>query len=255
MKNNNLSQSSNPSFNTITGLSNTTFSPINLVENRMATEAQIQELYQDIVAAEQRRDYCCRDIIVWEAHVQVVRMNTLNIKSPTNLLQGGGAVISDFDENVNIGTMRRGLDYTVTFPLKWNSTLYVARNVAAIDVTNCEGYGINTIIDDINRKIINYRLVEDNTLAVGNCQATNNNYARFWYSKGETISTSVNNNQQGHLINSQNNWGSFVHDIKDDGTVTITDHRRNINYNIIRYYTQWILRRTVDNQTIPDPTF
>lgn len=248
MKRSKLNFSSNPSFNTVTGLSNTTFSPTTTVENRMATEAQIQELYRDIVAAEQRRDYCCRDIIAWETHVQVVRMNTLNIGS-SSILLGGGTVISDFSENISIGTMRRGLSYTVIFPLKWDNNLYVKRNTAASSNNNCFQYGSANFYG-LN---VNYRLVEENSIDVANCQATSTNYARFWYGVGVGISDQVNNNVQGHIINPDNNWGSFVHDIKDDGTVTITDHRRNTNFNIIRFYTQWILRRTADNQMIPDP--
>ena len=136
MKRYKLSLSSNPSFNTVTGLTNTTFDPVNYVENRMATEQQISDLYNRIVGEEKRRDECCRDIIVWEAHVQIVRMNTSNIDS-SNILVGGGAVISNFDENVSVGTMRRGLSYTVTFPVKWDDNLYVKRNVTATGVSNC----------------------------------------------------------------------------------------------------------------------
>ena len=90
---------------------------------------------------------------------------------------------------------------------------------------------------------------------MANCSATNSNYARFWYGAGirSLSSAQLNNNDEGHHINFENKWGSFVYDIKDDGTVTITDHRRNSNFNIIRFYTQWILRRTANNQIIPDP--
>lgn len=238
----------NPSFNSVTELTNTTFDPTNYVENRMATEQQISELYNRIVENEIRRDSCCRDIIVWEAHTQIVRMNTLNIDS-SNRLQGGGAVISTFDENVNIGTMRRGLTYTVTFPVKWDSTLFVPRNTGALSDNDCSSVGVGAG----NFSFVNYRLVEENSIAVGNCQSTSANYARFWYGAGMKIANNLNNNVQGHIVNPNNNWGSFVYDVKDDGTVTITDHRRNTNFNIIRFYTQWILRRTADNQMIPDP--
>lgn len=213
----------------------------------MATEEQISELYNRIVEQEKRRDQCCRDIIIWEAHTQIVRLNTLNISNES--LIGGGSVISTFDDNVATGIMRRGLAYTVTFPIKWDNSLYVPRNIASYSYANCSyttsGY----------KTIVNYRIVEENSIEVSNCSATNNNYARFWHSVGANLQSQLNNNVTGHLINPNNNWGQFVHDIKDDGTVTITDHRRNTNFNIIRFYTQWILRRTADNQMIPDPTF
>ena len=253
MKKFNSDLSINPSFNSITELTNTTFNPTNYVENRMATEEQISQLYNRIVENEVRRDKCCRDIIIWEAHTQIVRMNTVNIAPTTNVLTGGGVVVSTFDENVSIGTMRRGLSYTVTFPVKWDSNLYVARNIAASSVNSCIREESNNTTRNYNRKIINYRIVENNSIGIAECQSSSSNYARFWYGLGANVSTSVNDNVMGHLINSENNWGSFVNDIKDDGTVTITDHRRNTNFNIIRFYTQWVLRRTADNQLIPDP--
>ena len=248
MKKFNLDFVLDPSFNSVTKLTNITFNPTNYVENRMATEQQISELYNRIVENEIRRDYCCRDIIVWEAHTQIVRMNTFNLDG-SNILRGGGAVISDFNENISIGTMRRGLSYTVTFPIKWDSNLFTARNVGVTTGTNCLSAGPST-----DFTLVSYRIIEENSIAVGDCQSTSLNYARFWYSINTQISDNLNNDVNGHRINPNNNWGSFVHDIKDDGTVTITDHRRNTNFNVIRFYTQWILRRTADNQTIPDPT-
>lgn len=247
--------STDPVFNSVTGLTNTTFDINNIRSGYMATEDQISQLYADIVRNEKRRDECCRDIIIWEAHVQIVRMNTLNIDATRNTLMGGGSVISTFDENVSVGTARRGLSYTVTFPIKWNSSLYVPRSVASNSLSGCGVDSDYSVVSNANRKIVIYRLVENNTLNVANCQATNNNYAKFWYGSTQNITSNVNSSPEGHNINPENNWGSFIHDIKDDGTVTITDHRRNTNFNVIRFYTQWIMRRTADSQLIPDPTF
>lgn len=231
----------NPSFNSITELTNTTFNPTNYVENRMATEQQISELYNRIVENEIRRDSCCRDIIVWEAHTQIVRMNT-NAIDNYGILSSGGVVISDFNENVNIGTMRRGLDYTVTFPIKWDSELYVRRNRESSPANNC---GLST--NQSNVTILSYRMIEDDSIEVCNAQSTTQNSARFW------LLYPSPGNKTGTPVNPNNNWGSFVYDVKDDGTVTITDHRRNTNFNVIRFYTQWILRRCADDSIIPDP--
>lgn len=249
MKRYKLSLNSNPSFSTVTGLTNTTFNISSYLENRMATEEQISQLYNRIVEEETRRDQCCRDIIIWEAHVQVVRMNTLDLTDYNNL-RGGGEVISSFDENVSVGTMRRGLPYTITFPLKWDNSTYVPRDVVASSQNNC-GNSLSSTTSSI-KLYTNYRIIQDNSIVVSNCTATTNTVKGFWY-VGQLLS-STNNNQAGHYINSNNVWDNFVHQMANDGTVTIKDLRRNTNFNIIRYYTQWILRQTANGQIIPDPT-
>lgn len=240
----------NPSFNSVTELTNTTFNPTNYVENRMATEEQISQLYKRIVEQETRRDRCCRDVIIWEAHVQVVRMNTLSLTNYDNL-QGGGQVISSFDENVEVGTMRRGLTYTVTFPLKWDNNLYVPRDVHATSKSSCTNSASSSTSS--SRLYTNYRIIEDNSITVSTCTASTSTVKGFWYG-GQPISSNKNDNAGGHYINPENVWDNFVHEIAPDGTVTIKDLRRNTNFNVIRYYTQWILRQTADGQTIPDPT-
>lgn len=76
----------------------------------MATEAQIQELERRYTEVEARRNYCCRDIVVWKTYTRIV--------SPD------GIVISNFIDNVVVGTARRGMPFTVTFSPKWNGSLY-----------------------------------------------------------------------------------------------------------------------------------
>lgn len=49
----------NPEFNTVTGLTNTTFDPNNVVSNRGATEGQIKTLHDDIGELETRIEGCC----------------------------------------------------------------------------------------------------------------------------------------------------------------------------------------------------
>lgn len=53
----------------------------------MATEQQIAEIYGRIANLSSRIDYCCRDMIEWETHVQIVRLNNNNVDS---LSFGGG---------------------------------------------------------------------------------------------------------------------------------------------------------------------
>lgn len=218
----------------------------------MVSEEQLLHVYERIVEDEKRTDACCRDIIFWEARTQIVRMNTVDIGSYGQLF-GGGIVTSGFDQNISVGRMRRGLIYTIDFPIKWDNDLYVARNVSASSAGNASVLNQNNAVLNHNRKTVNYRLVENNSLGVVNVQNTNNNYSMFWYGAGQSLSDTSNNSSEGHLINSQSNWGAFVHDIKSDGTVTITDCRRNTNFDVIRFYTQWILRETGDGQMIPDP--
>lgn len=56
----------------------------------MATEQQIAEIYGRIANLSSRIDYCCRDMIEWETHVQIVRLNNNNVNS---LSFGGGSLM------------------------------------------------------------------------------------------------------------------------------------------------------------------
>lgn len=103
--------SENPSFDTVNDLTNTTFNPDQIVEGRMATEAQIQELERRYTEVEARRNYCCRDIVVWKTYTRIV--------SPD------GIVVSNFIENVEVGTARRGMPFTVTFTPKFDANTFV----------------------------------------------------------------------------------------------------------------------------------
>lgn len=76
----------------------------------MATEAQIQELERRYTEVEARRNYCCRDIVVWKTYTRII--------SPD------GIVVSNFIDNVVVGTARRGMPFTVTFSPKWDGTTY-----------------------------------------------------------------------------------------------------------------------------------
>lgn len=112
MKRFKLALSDNPVFETITGLTNTTFDSNNIVGGRMATEAQIKALWEDINVLEQRVDYCCRDIVVWKTYTRIIA-------------EDSGIVISDWLENAVMGTTRRGVPFTVEFSPTHDSSKYL----------------------------------------------------------------------------------------------------------------------------------
>lgn len=260
----NIDFSDNPSFNTVLGLSNTTFNPNNIVSGRMVTEQQLQDTWQRIYDDEQLIDRCCRDIILWEAHVQVVRLNTdiLTGTSPNKYYSSGGVVVSDFDENVTVGIMRRGMKYTITFPLKWDRNTYVTHTAEVDTSTGCNPLRYTNDLQKYSQ-VVQYRYVEgQNKIEVSNCTSSTNNRANFIKGQnGDTQTGTARVVGGGILINGSvdsdlsQNWGSFTLDIKDDGTVNLTDNRRNTNFDIIKFYTQWTLRRCSDGTMLSDPPY
>lgn len=98
-----IAVSANPVFNNVLGLTNKTFDITNVRSGYMATEDQIQQLWQDIIRLEERIDYCCRDIVYWDFRVRILDRN--------------GMLISDFLENRATGIMRRGKNFTMEIPL------------------------------------------------------------------------------------------------------------------------------------------
>lgn len=247
-----ITLSANPMFRSVMLESDAAeFDPNNIRSGNMTKEEQLQQLCRRINDLERRKDTCCKDFIFWEAYTQIVRMHTKSISSVANILQGGGIVVSSFDQNVNVGMGRKGSTYTVTFPVKWDDNLFTRRSVSAL--SNGYVYSTSNPTPNKNRIIVNYRIVEDNFISVANVQTTHDNYAKFWLQDGEQLTSNINNNTKGHRINPEGNWGTFVRDVQSDGTVVITDHRMNTNFNVIRYYTQWILRECADGSIIEDP--
>lgn len=100
----NLAINKNPNFDTVNSLTNLTFDRNNVRSGRMATEAQIQQLWQDIILLEQRIDYCCRDIVFWDFRVRIRDKQ--------------GNIISEYLDNRTTGISRRGKPYTMTLPIK-----------------------------------------------------------------------------------------------------------------------------------------
>ena len=96
--------SDDPVFETVTGLTNTTFNINNVVENRMATEGQLLDIANRINDLQNRINYCCNDIVTWKTYVRVIAENS-------------NTVMSDWDENVVVGTTRKNNPFTVYFGL------------------------------------------------------------------------------------------------------------------------------------------
>lgn len=99
----NLSISKNPQFQTVLSLANKTFDRTNVRNGYMATEDQIQQLWQDIIDLEERIDYCCRDIVFWDFRVRV--------------RDKYGNIVSDYLQNRTTGIMRRGKNFVMTLPI------------------------------------------------------------------------------------------------------------------------------------------
>lgn len=100
----NLATNRNPDFQTVNSLTNLVFDRDNIRSGRMATEAQIQQLWQDIIRLEERIDYCCRDIVYWDFRVCIRNKH--------------GNVISDYLDNRTTGITRRGKNFKMTLPIK-----------------------------------------------------------------------------------------------------------------------------------------
>ena len=258
----------NPSFNTVTGLTNTSFNPNNYVENRMATEEQISQLYNRIVEQEQRRDKCCRDIIMWESHVQVVRLNS-NTITEYGIPSAGGVIIESFDDNINVGTTRRGMAHTVVFSKKWDDNLYFpVTPEMEYDSANCssliEGnttYTTSVLVNQLTT-IVQYRYCKNNSIIVSSCNNNINSRSGFILGVSYNMEPVPGDGRRQNLpIDNSllarvgDNWGQFIFNIADDGTVTLRNNGRENDYNIIRYYTQWTLNRCADNTLLSDNTW
>lgn len=131
-----IAVSANPVFNNVLGLTNKTFDIINVRSGYMATEDQIQQLWQDIIRLEERIDYCCRDIVYWDFRVRILDRN--------------GMVVTDFLKNRATGIMRRGKNFTMEIPLppvpKYEMELpngtTIPANFVDNDVKKCINNGI-----------------------------------------------------------------------------------------------------------------
>lgn len=239
-----VSMTPNPEFRTVEGLTNTTFDSNNITSGRMITEDGILQEWNDIRALKARADACCRDLLIWEAHVQIVRMNTNTRTSYAMSSSVGGVVVSSFDDNVRAGVMRRGLPYTATFPVKWDDSLYVRNLTAHRNLQDCNGY-----IREGGRRqefgIVEYRCILDGE--IGNLFCVNGG-ARTGFWKGAATTTAAT----GLRINWNNEWGNWVKNTAADGTVTLTDNRCLETFNVIRLYTQWVLKECADGSIIAD---
>lgn len=96
--------SDDPVFETVTGLTNTTFNINNVTENRMATEGQLLDIANRINDLQNRINYCCNDIVTWKTYVRVIAENT-------------HVVVRDWDRYTVVGTTRKNNPFTVYFGL------------------------------------------------------------------------------------------------------------------------------------------
>lgn len=231
-------------FESVSGLTNTTFDPENIEDGRMTTEDSVLRAHNDIAELRRRADACCRELLIWEAHVQVVRMNTNTKTNGYGMSTSvGGVVVSMFEENVRADVMRRGLPYTVVFPLKWDPELYV-RNLSVHRLPNsCGAY---TRVNRSETGILEFRRVADSVLNDTFCLDGGIRNG-FW------IGARTTNNEIGLRLNYNNEWSNgFSLTIEDDGTVLLTDARRAGDFNVMRYYTQWVLKECADGSIITD---
>lgn len=260
----------NPKFNTVLGLTNTTFDANNIVSGRMVTEQQLQDTWRRIYDDEILIDRCCRDIILWETYVQVVRLNNNTFIEPPNLVApcpgSGGTVVSSFYDNVKVGISRRGLPLTAEFALKWDSNLYSTWTPEAR-----QGYNGNVLYfsqeNSAMGKYVHYRFLydtDDNQIGNDNAmQGTSTNRANFFSGKNQFDGPENGRGgvvSAGRMVNTINSegvitWYSFILNIANDGTVTLRDNRRRTDFNIIRFFTQWCLKRCSDGSILPEPTF
>lgn len=127
----NLAINRNPDFQTVNSLTNLVFDRNNVRSGRMATEAQIQQLWQDIIRLEERIDYCCRDIVYWDFRVRI--------------RDKYGNVITDYLDNRTTGIARRGKNFKMTLPIK---------AVPKYELNQLGGSGASSFIDGDNKKCL-----------------------------------------------------------------------------------------------------
>lgn len=99
-----LSMKQNPSFQTVNSLTNRVFYPNNIVSGRMATEDQVQQLWNDSRTLEERIDFCCRPALLWEFRVQIYNTRY--------------QLVSPYNDNVTSGIARQGKWFTMHLPIK-----------------------------------------------------------------------------------------------------------------------------------------
>lgn len=218
----------------------------------MASEAQVLAAWNAATSLEEEAERCCKNMVVWETYVQIVRLNT-NTRTSTGTPDAGGVVVSSFHSNRNSGITREHEIYTATFARKFDSGIYAPYTTVA--GTNGEPYTTFNLADLENIDgLIQYRTVQDANIALQDASSLANesqrrhNFLKFvaWNDNSAGIS--------GNIINNAGSWGSFIQEIADDGTVSITDFRPDANFTVIRYYTQWTLRQCADGSILPDPT-
>lgn len=121
----------NPTFNSVVGLSNTTYDNTNIRSGQMATEDQILQLHQREAALQSRINYCCRDIVVWKTYLRIVEEKT-------------GIVVSDFFDNMATGHARRGVPFTVYFSRPFDTSKFIMDRSASDRINYHYNFKITT---------------------------------------------------------------------------------------------------------------
>lgn len=107
----------------------------------MATEDQIQQLWQDIIRLEERIDYCCREIVYWDFRIRI--------------RDKFGNIVSDYLENRTTGITRRGKNFTMKLPIK--AIPKYEMNIAGINTASAyiDGNNLNCVQDGTLNTIAN----------------------------------------------------------------------------------------------------
>ena len=108
----------NPVFESVTGLTNTTFDPSNRRSGQMATEDQLMALENRATALQRRINECCRDLCIWKTYLRIVEEKT-------------GLVVSDFFDNMKVGHTRRGVPFTVEFAREFDESKFIMNRSAS----------------------------------------------------------------------------------------------------------------------------
>lgn len=180
-----ITASKNPVFESITGLTNTTFDPDNYQEDRMATEAQIQQVMRAIGDLEARKIHCCREIVTWRSYVRVIA-------------EGTGIVLSDWLENMQVGTTRRGEPFTVEFALPHDSTKFFDNRSG--NRNYMYNFRIDVSLPGYAAKAENTFLTEAITCPYDSAQ--NNRYCEYTISDGDWLYGGNKVATSGLLLNS-----------------------------------------------------
>ena len=206
----------------------------------MATEDQVLELENRYVALEARRDYCCRDMVIWKTYTRVVSST--------------GMVVSNFNENVNTGIARRGYPYTVTFTPKWDASMYYDNRsgwrvgwgggfeIRTVSLTTTSGVGYQA--DQAQRELVDLLLSTAASPKASEAVSGNSSMNDITNLQGNTkyITTQRSSSQEPATLpqegtyNNTSETGNFYIYRESDGTIAVDVLDRRIYRGMEGYY-------------------